>query len=127
MDRNRRNFIQGIFGGVVGSSIIIEATQKDIQAFADPLKLADPIYAGPLQTPDPSDQNNWYLYNRHGEKVAIITNIGLRTLPTDMGADEFGNARFIPGIRKIDIQVECIGSIDPHYDGQGFPELRGFK
>lgn len=67
---DRRNFLQGIFGGIVGSGIIVQASASEINLFANKNPEGTPLGLAPNGYID-----NWYLYNSKGEVVVYINAI----------------------------------------------------
>lgn len=69
----RRGFIRGLFGGIVGSGIVVTASPEEIAQFASPLSAGAPIVA---EAPDVMPVGcGDHLYNDRGELVAIVTHI----------------------------------------------------
>lgn len=76
---DRRLFLQGVFGGVASAGLIVAANQSEIEAFASPLKVGEPLV---LDKPIPAERTETvtageHLYNAKGEVVAIVSSYGL--------------------------------------------------
>jgi hypothetical protein len=69
----RRGFLRGLFGGIVGAGVVVTATPKEIATFAAPLAEQTPIV---IEAPAiPVVGCGDHLYNDRGELVAIVTNV----------------------------------------------------
>jgi len=71
---DRRGFLQGVFGGVAASGLIVSATMQEIKAFAAPLRTGDPVVLDGAVSRAGASAGQ-HLYNEHGELVAIVTRI----------------------------------------------------
>lgn len=104
---NRRTFLEGVFGGVAASGVIIQASRADIEAFASPLANGTPIVVE--RAPDiPVANVGQHLYNQHGECVAIVTSIDIRRTMESYDDGMFQTA--LPGLMRMDIRAEGIGT-----------------
>ena len=72
----RRSFLKGVFAGIVGSGLIVNATAREVEAFAKPLKEGQSLLIDQKVRIDPF-RTDWgdYLYDADGNKVAAIREI----------------------------------------------------
>lgn len=91
----RRGFLRGLFGGIVGGGVIVAASDEEVARFASPLVADDPMVLEAPQIADVSCGD--HLYNERGELVAIVTNIhigGHYTITADgIGAFQYTDSR----------------------------------
>ncbi len=66
----RRGFLGGLFGGLVGSGVLVLASDHDIERFSVPL--GEPLTVSAPAPPVGCGDN---LYNARGELVAVVTNL----------------------------------------------------
>lgn len=129
---SRRNFLRGVFGGVVSGGLIVAATPKEISAFTKPLKQDAPLV---LDRPPTVQRggivaSGMHLYNELGELVAIITAMKMGELrpvdvtrhgDTELYYDEFTLQKF----EEPEVEVRLVGRIE--IGSNGWPQLRGVK
>jgi hypothetical protein len=89
----RRGFLAGLFGGIIGGGVIVSATDAEIARFTSPLAVGDPIVSEA-----PSLMAVWcghHLYNSAGEVVALVKNIQMRGGRPEIYADCLGDVEII--------------------------------
>lgn len=72
----RRGFLKGVFAGIVGSGLIVNATAREVEAFAKPLKEGQSLIIDQQVKVDPFS-TSWgeYLYDASGNKIAVIREV----------------------------------------------------
>jgi hypothetical protein len=117
----RRGFLQGIFGGVAATGLIVSASPNEIEAFAAPLKFGDPVVMDQPLTAEVGE----HLYNSRGEMVAIVTSITVTAPAIDVTSWADTYSTYVQGHPEVEIRAVGRGTIQ-RQDG-GMPRLRGVK
>lgn len=119
---DRRNFLQGVFGGVTAAGLIVAAKPNEIEAYASQLLPKAPLMIDrPPKTPAAIGE---HLYNARGELVAIVRTITVSNEPIDVTTHWDEVSRFIPG--RLTVEIEAIGLGVVEWDtNQRLPRLRG--
>jgi hypothetical protein len=111
----RRGFLKGLIGGITSTGLIVQATQDEIAAFADPLAKPAPVVVAPAPMADDGTVDlGTELFNKKGELVAIITGVEIETSPpieiTSFGAS---NRRVVQGLERntVTITAECMRAV----------------
>lgn len=68
----RRDFIKGIFGGIVGSSVIVQATDAEIAKFATGVKEGDPVVSSKFDTNATQMSEGEFVYDKNGRVLGIF-------------------------------------------------------
>lgn len=72
---DRRNFLQGVFGGVTAAGLIVSAKASEISAYAHGLAPNTPLLIDQPPAITPQIGLAEHLYNSRGELVAMVTDI----------------------------------------------------
>jgi hypothetical protein len=124
---NRRGFLQGIFGGVAATGLIVAAKPSEIEAFTGtltkgaPLVLDRPVDRG-LQVVEAGE----HLYNARGELVAIITDLNVSREIVDVTSFSDDYQRHWQRPPEIEIRAIGVCSLEA-VGGNRMPMLRGVK
>jgi hypothetical protein len=73
---DRRGFLRGVFASAAGTGLLIRASPEDVTALA--LKPDEPLIVQPDLIVSPASPVwglDYYLYDRHGHKVAMVTSL----------------------------------------------------
>lgn len=110
---DRRSFLKGAFGGVVAGGLILQATDAEVAAFANPLKRDEPLI---VDTPAQPNTDGFpivgkHLYNEHGEMVALVTEVVVTNNVIDVTTLRDSYRVFQPqGPMRLDIRAVGINS-----------------
>ncbi len=113
----RRGFLQGLFGGIVGGGIVVAAKPEEVAAFAGPLVKDQPLTLDPAPKPTVVPAAGEHLYNAKGELVAIVTEVKLHTQRIDVTSAWDTNRTYIQGPQHIELRAECVGRFEVHLSG----------
>jgi hypothetical protein len=100
---NRRHFLAGVIGGPIAGGLLLRtAPEASAVLIPDtPVIVTPPSRVTGTLAPDLDP----YLYNRHGEPIALIESFTMSAESIDMTA--YGDAfrHFAPGIQRVDIRA----------------------
>ena len=98
----RRQFLQGVFGGVTAAGLVVAAPKHIVEAFhvpmGSPLSIVEPTFACAVM---PGDQ----LYNAQGQVVAIVDAVNTHRDKIDVTTHNDTYKKFIMGSLNIDIRA----------------------
>jgi hypothetical protein len=120
---DRRNFLQGVFGGVTAAGLIVSAKASDVSAYARGLAPNTPLLIDQPPAITPHVAAGEHLYNSRGELVAMVTAVDITWQSHDV-TSAFDNARiYVPGPPEFEIRARGIGSVS--LDKANHLQLRG--
>lgn len=131
---DRRNFLQGVFGGVAATGLIIAAKPNDIEAFAGPLRKGAPLLLDKPTVNPKVVTFGEHLYNSRGEVVAYVTDISVIAEKLDVTGfsltERYSDTgkTFVQGLPNVEIRAIAVGRIEIEaIEGSGIsmPRLRG--
>lgn len=104
---DRRNFLQGVLGGVTAGGLVIAASPVDIQAFTSTIAPGSPVALGVgaglgVRVGD-------HLYNASGHLVAVVTRAEYQVYPVEVTMAWDNSRVYLPGRRSVSLQAEGIG------------------
>jgi hypothetical protein len=106
---DRRGFLQGVFGGVTATGLIVAASPGDVEAFAAMLAADAPVI---LDVPPlPASHVGEHLYNARGECVAVITSVDMIRDRVEVTSAFDGHRIYVPGLERFKIHADGIGHL----------------
>lgn len=127
----RRSFLKGLFAGVVGggavsgldpdwgkvqAGVVVRATPEEVQAFADPLELEQPIVADQLlEGPDADVFPGETLYNAAGQPVAVVSKLEQTMETMEITGPEDHWTQHVAGAMRL--RIEAVGLRAPTWEG----------
>lgn len=98
----RRNFLQGLFGGITAGGLLLRTEPKAVEALA--LQPEAPLILQP-QPITPAREIGGMLYNEQGEAVCFVTEINYSV--ERMAVSAFGESQkaYIPTLGRYDIRA----------------------
>lgn len=105
----RRGFLKGVFGGITSAGIIIAGQPRALELFAAPLVKDEPLIVE--SPPLVSHGIGEYLYNEHGERVAVVTHINVHhgLQPSSLWDDTYESV--VQGLSRFELQAKGIGTL----------------
>lgn len=105
----RRGFLKGAFAGIVGAGLLVTATPREIEAFANPLKEGQPLV---IDEPMPMHPflpiGGEYLYDATGRKVAIVSEVNQYRDIHEFRSMGYPTPELRGGYYRIEIKAEAI-------------------
>jgi hypothetical protein len=118
----RRGFLQGLFGGLTATGLIVAATPKEIEAFAAPLVKDEPLVLdAPMRWQPELGQ---HLYNERGELVAFVRQVIFQSDMVDVTHSGSAERHYIQARPSIEIHAVGVCSYEQR-QGDRFPMLVG--
>lgn len=107
---DRRNFLKGTFGGIVGGGVILAASDADVAAFASGgTGIGQEMVSSHIPMA-PVPMEGHILFNSKGDPVAVVTRIQWCRDPVDCTPIDSQRAVYVDGLPRVRLEATMFGT-----------------